>query len=147
MFLSLERFLVEKFGLSKVLEGLKAKAYQSFQTITFHYQIDALWSRSELKAPRAPEASLFIMKTMPCDTYWSSRRPGGNQSFQTITFHYRNDALWDILKLKVQRRPPELLKHHFSLSNRCPVSHFGAQGTQKAARALKALLFVIKWMR
>ena len=37
------RFLMEMFGLSKVLEGLNAKAHQSFQTITFHYQIDALW--------------------------------------------------------------------------------------------------------
>jgi len=60
---------VEKFGFMQVLEGLNAKAHQSFQTITFHYQIDALGSISELKAARAPEASLFIMKTMPCDTY------------------------------------------------------------------------------
>ena len=33
---------MEQFGFSKVLEGLDAKAYQSFQIITFHYQIDAL---------------------------------------------------------------------------------------------------------
>ena len=83
---------MEKFGLSKVLEGLDAKAYQSFQTITFHYQIDALGSISELKAP-------------------------------------------------------ELLKHYVSVSNRCPESHFGAQGAQKAARALKALLIIIKLIR
>ena len=132
-----ERFLMPNVVFPFVLKGFwwKSLVYQRF------------WKVWVPKRTRASKPLLFIMKTMPCDTYWSSRRPGGNQSFQTITFHYRNDALWDILKLKLQRRPPELLKHHFSLSNRCPVSHFGAQGAQKAARALKALLFVIKWMR
>ena len=59
---------MEMFGLSKVLEGLNAKAHQSFQTITFHYQIDALGSISELEALRAPEALLFI-KSMPCEPF------------------------------------------------------------------------------
>ena len=39
-----------------------AQKHQSFRSISFQYQIDALGSISELKAPRAPEASLFISK-------------------------------------------------------------------------------------
>ena len=40
--LSFESFLVEKSLLSKVLKGMSAKAYQGFQTITFHYENDTL---------------------------------------------------------------------------------------------------------
>ena len=68
----------------------------------------------------------------------------GRQSSWSITFHYENDALWYILKLKVPRRQPELPNHYFSLSKRCPVRHFRAEGAQKAARAPKALLFIIE---
>ena len=41
MSLGFERFLMEKVCFAMVLEGLDAKEYQSFQTFTFHYQIDA----------------------------------------------------------------------------------------------------------
>ena len=48
-----------------------AQKHQSFQSISFHYQIDPLGSISELKPPRAPETSLFISKWMPFR--WESR--------------------------------------------------------------------------
>ena len=53
-----------------VAQGVQER--QSFQTITFHYQINGLGSISELKAPES------------------------HQSSQTNTFHYKNDALWII---------------------------------------------------
>ena len=54
---------------------MNAKLYQSFKTITFHYQIDALGSISELKTPNAPEALFFIIKSM---------------LLLTVAFHYEN---------------------------------------------------------
>ena len=157
------------FGFTKVLEGLNVKAYQklpnhsislsnrcpvnhfgaqgdqkhqSFQSISFHYQTDALGSISELKAPRAPEASLFIMRTMPCGTYWSSRRPGGNQSFQTITLHYKNDALCDTLELKAPRAPEASLFIIKSMA----CEPFRSSRYQEATRASKTQFFISKSM-
>ena len=67
---------MEKFGFSNVLEGLNAKAYQSFQTIPFHYQIDAQGAISELRAPRSTRASkplVFIIKSMLWEAFLSLR--------------------------------------------------------------------------
>ena len=60
---------VNHFGAQGVQE------HQSFQTISFHYQIDAIGSVSELKALRAPEALLFIIKSMPREPFRNSARP------------------------------------------------------------------------
>ena len=55
----------------------------------------------------------------------------GCQSFQTIAFHYHNDALWAISKLKEPRGPPELPNHYFSSSKRYSVNHFLWFGMKK----------------
>jgi len=140
------------------------------------------------KAARAPKASLFIIKPMPCEPFRGPRNPEGCESSQSITFRYQMDAiggvtsiarsisdfsshhfssseesaghenvdlgwgceplvcimksmLWEALR---SSRPPELLKHHFSLANRCPVIYFGTQGARRLPELTKPLLFIIK---
>ena len=83
--------------------GVPSGSIQSFRSITFHYQIDALGSISELTAPRRPpELS---------NHYFSL-------SNRCLVNHFGAEA-------------PELPNHYFSLSNWCPRSHFEAQGAQK----------------
>ena len=65
-----------------------AQKHQSFQTISFHYQIDALGSISELKAPRAPKASLFIIKSMSCEQLreWENERMRCRAQLESLRF-------------------------------------------------------------
>ena len=55
------------------------------------------------RTTRAYKPFNFIIKSMPCEPFWSSRRPGA----------------------------PELPKHYFSLSNRWCGKHFGAKGARR----------------
>ena len=98
---------MEKFDLSKVLEGLDAKAHQSLQSMTIHYQIDALWSISELRAPRSARASKpLVFLTNRCSgKHFGAQGAQKHQSFQTISFHYQIDALQAISELKADPDP------------------------------------------
>ena len=80
------RFWKPNVVVAKVLKGFwwNSLAYQRF------------WKVWMSKRTRASKPFNFIIETMLCEAFWSSR-------------------------------PPEHLKHHFSLSNRCPVSHASKQ--------------------
>ena len=63
-------FIIEMI-LCEAFWSLRPPEHQSFRSIRFPYQIDALGSISELKPPRAPETSFLVSKWMPFQ--WESR--------------------------------------------------------------------------
>ena len=72
----------------------------------------------------------------------SLSNPESQQSFQTITFHHQNDALYvSNFEPKQVRSPPELPNDHFSLSKQCPVNPFRSVRNPEGHQSFKTFTF------